>query len=293
MHIDRRRRLMRRLTWACVVLMVVVTGASAWLRLAQPRPACVDWPSCRDADRPALRVASPAVMGDPGTLALVRGTHRVAASAVLLAVLGLTGLALAWPPRQRAEGAIAAALLMLALALSALGIVTPGSRAAGVLLGNLLGGLAMLGLAWSLTRRLQDSPAQDASLAGAAFSGALLWAVQAALGALAGARQAELAPLGHLALALLAAPWAFGVGWWARRRGRPLEGATLMAVAVAQVVLGRAAAAWAAAPAAVLAHNLLAGVGLALLLGLALGSRRGGSATAPPAVPGRGGSLST
>jgi len=54
-----------------------------------------------------------------------------------------------------------------------------------------------------------------------------------------------------------------------------------MAAAAAQVVLGRAAVAWAAAPAAVLAHNLVAGLGLALLLGLVLGSRREASVAAP------------
>jgi cytochrome c oxidase assembly protein subunit 15 len=284
MDIDRRRRLMRRLAWSCVLLMLVVTSASAWLRLAQPRPACTDWPSCRSTDRPALRVATPAVMGDPGTMALVRGTHRVAASAVLLAVLAAAWLALAWRPRQRAEGALAVALSTLALALSVLGIVTPGSRAAGVLLGNLLGGLAMLGLAWSLTRRLQSAPATDGPLARAALAGAGLWAAQAALGALAGARLAEAAPNGHLALALLAAPWALGVGWWAHRQGRRREGATLMAAAVVQVVLGRAAAAWAADPAAVLAHNVVAGVGLAMMLGLALGSGREARAAAAAAI---------
>jgi len=281
MDIDRRRRLMRRLAWTCVLLMLVVTSASAWLRLAQPRPACADWPSCRSPDRPAMRVARPAVMGDRATLALVRGAHRAAATAVLLAVLALAWLALAWRPRQRAEAALAVALLTFALALSVLGIVTPGSRAAGVLLGNLLGGLAMLGLAWSLARRLQAGPARDVPLAWAAAAGTVLWTAQAALGALAGSRLAEAAPNGHLALALLAAPWAFGVGWWARRRGWHLEGAVLMAAAVGQVVLGRAAAAWAAAPAAVLAHNLVAGLGLALLLGLALGSRREASAAGP------------
>ena len=275
---------MRRLAWTSVLLMLVVTSASAWLRLAQPRPACADWPSCRSADRPALRVATPAAMGDPGTLALVRGTHRVAASAVLLTVLAVAWLALAWRPRQRAECALAVALSTLALALSVLGIVTPGSRAAGVLLGNLLGGLAMLGLAWSLMRRLQAAPARDGPLARAALAGAVLWSAQAALGALAGARLVETAPNGHLALALLAAPWALGVGWWAHRRGRHLEGATLMAAAVVQVVLGRAAAAWAAAPAAVLAHNFIAGIGLALLLGLALGSGREARATVPAMI---------
>jgi hypothetical protein len=164
--------------------------------------------------------------------------------------------------------------------------VTPGSRTAGVLLGNLLGGQAMLGLAWSLTVRLQAAQPLDVLLARAAGVGALLWVLQVALGALAGARLVEAAPIWHLALALLAASWAFGVGWWARRRGRRCEGAALMAAAVAQVALGRAAVAWAAAPVAVLAHNLVAGAGLALLLGLALGSRR--AASAPVAAGGSG-----
>jgi hypothetical protein len=199
-------------------------------------------------------------------------------------VLAVAWLAPAWRPRQRAEGALAVALSTLALTLSALGIVTPGSRAAGVLLGNLLGGLAMLGLAWSLLLRLRAVPARDGRLAGTALTGAVLWAAQAALGALAGARLAEAAPNGHLALALLAAPWAFGVGWWAHRHGRRREGATLMAAAVVQVVLGRAAAAWAADAAAVLAHNLIAGIGLALLMGLALGSGREARAATPAVI---------
>lgn len=285
MDIDRRRRLTRLLAWTCVVLMLVVTSASAWLRLAQPRPACADWPSCRSPDRPALRVATPEWMGDAVSLAWVRGTHRVAASAVLLAVLAMASMALAWQPRQRAAGAFAIVLLTLALALSALGIVTPGSRAAAVLLGNLLGGLAMLGVAWSLICWLDATPVRDGLLTWTAWTGAALWAVQAALGALAGARLVEAAPVAHMALALLVAPWAFGVGWWARRQGRRHEGAALMAAAAGQVVLGRAAAAWAAAPVAVLAHNLIAGMGLALLLGLALGSRREASAAAPSAIP--------
>ena len=146
-------------------------------------------------------------------------------------------------------------------------------------------GLAMLGLAWSLTRRLQAGPARDGPLDWAALAGAALWVAQAALGAVAGARLAEAAPNGHLALALLAAPWAFGVGWWARRQGHRLEGAVLMAAAVAQVALGRAAAAWAATAAAVLVHNLVAGIGLALLLGLALGSRREARAAALTMIP--------
>jgi heme a synthase len=276
---------MHRLAWVCVLLMLVVTSASAWLRLSQPRPDCMDWPGCRSLERPVLRMATPAVLGDPTTIAVVRGAHRVAASGVLLTVLAIVVLALAWRPRQRAAGALACALLALALALSALGIVTPGSRSAWVMLGNLLGGLAMLGLAWSLVGRVSAAPVPMPSgpLARAALAGAILWGVQASLGALAGARLAQPAPIAHLALALLAAPWSFAVGWWACQRGRRPEGAALIALAALQWLLGIAATAWSAAPAVVLAHNLVAGLGLSLMLGLALvpGRTAAASATMP------------
>mgnify|MGYP000662109893 CR=1 FL=1 len=93
---DRRLLTLRRLAWACLLLMLVVTTASAWLRLAQPRPACVDWPGCRGADRPAAAAVAPTLLGAPGVLALVRATHRGAATAVLLLVLQRPLRGLAW-----------------------------------------------------------------------------------------------------------------------------------------------------------------------------------------------------
>ena len=135
-----RQRLLSRLAAGCVLLMLVVTTASAWLRLAQPRPGCDEWPHCRLAAE-AGPVAAPA---DPaattGLLAATRGTHRVAASAVLVLVLALLALATR-PPRDPAAIAHGLALLALALALAALGIAAPRSQAAAVLLGNLGGGL--------------------------------------------------------------------------------------------------------------------------------------------------------
>lgn len=281
-----------RLGWTCVVLMLVVTTASAWLRLAQPRPACHDWPGCRDAGRPSASVAS---AGPPALLAVTRGAHRVAASAVLVAVVALVALAWRRRPRDRGAAAHALALLALALGLAVLGIVTPGSRAAAVVLGNLLGGLLMLALSWRLLRCLQGAPAVDGPLAGAALAGMLVWLAQAALGAAAGGGLTAAAPVAHLALALLALPLAFGVGWSARRQRRGAEGVALMMLAPLQGLLGAAGAANAAAPALVLLHNVVAAVGLALLCGLSLRRRAGslpaattGGATPPdrsPAAP--------
>ena len=268
MTADRRLIPLRRLAWACVLLMFAVTSASAWLRLAQPRPDCLDWPACRSADRPTAAAVAPAVLGAPATLAVVRGTHRAAATAMLGLVLVMAALALARPPRLWVAGRLALVLLGLALALSALGIFTPGSRAPGVLLGNLLGGLLMLALSWRLAGRLSGWPGSGPVLARWALLGASLWAAQAALGALSGSGQMDAAPVAHMALALLAGSCALGVGWVARMHGRRVEGAALIAVTGLQFALAAAAAGSAAAPALVLLHNIGAAVGLALLLGL-------------------------
>jgi hypothetical protein len=106
-------------------LMVVVTLASAFLRLAES--------------------------GGVGGLAIdvARGMHRVAASAALLVAIGVA--IFGWD-RYRPLGAsraVAAALVALGVALSFLGRFTPSTHAA-VALGNPLGGLAMAGLAWWL-----------------------------------------------------------------------------------------------------------------------------------------------
>ncbi len=172
-------------------------------------------------------------------------------------------------PRRPAVGRLALALLVLALGLSALGVVTPGSRAVGVLLGNLLGGLLMLALSWRLVVHLHEGQKSSPALARWALMGAGMWAVQAALGALSGSGQFNAAPVAHLSLALLGGPCAFGVGWVARGQRGLGEGMALLGVTGLQFVVGVSAVGAAAAPALVLLHNMGAALGLALLLGLA------------------------
>ena len=144
----------RRLALAALLLMAVVVVASAWLRLAQLRPDCIDWPGCREALRPALGTAATGALGSPAALSAVRGVHRLAASTLLLVVVASSWLA--WGRRRQtpADTWRSLAMLALALGLAALGVVTPGARSAAVLLGNLLGGLLLLALAWSHCREL-------------------------------------------------------------------------------------------------------------------------------------------
>ena len=267
-----RLRAARLVALVCVLLMLVVVIASAWLRLAQLRPVCADWPGCRSADLPVLASAAPALLGHAEVLTLVRATHRVTASTVLLLVIALVALALAQRPRAPALGQRALVMLALALALAVLGVVTAGSRSAAVLLGNLMGGFALLAVAWLALCGLHDRPRPTATLARWATAGALCWWLQAALGALAGARMVDVAPLAHLWLALLAGPGAVAVGWTARRQGCVAEGRALMALAMLQMLLGATAALNAATPSLVLLHNTAAALGVALMF--RLGSAR-------------------
>jgi hypothetical protein len=113
-------------------LMVVVTLASAFLRLAEPAGV--------------------------GGLAIdvARGAHRVAASVALVLAIGVAIFGWERFRPLGASRAVAAALVALGVALSFLGRFTPSTHPF-VALGNPLGGLAMLGLAWWLYRAVTES----------------------------------------------------------------------------------------------------------------------------------------
>jgi hypothetical protein len=95
-----------------------------------------------------LRLAEPA--GVTGlAIDVARGAHRVSASAALVLAIGIA--IFGWE-RFRPLGAsrgVAAALVALGIALSFLGRFTPSTHPF-VALGNPLGGLAMVALAWWL-----------------------------------------------------------------------------------------------------------------------------------------------
>lgn len=262
-----RRRRLRRLALACVLLMLVVVMASAWLRLAQPRPGCLDWPGCRDAFHPALPDTVGPWLGHPHTLTAVRAMHRVAASALLPVLAVMAWLALARRPHQAVVGRRALAMLGLALVLAALGIVTPGARSPAVLLGNLLGGQLLLALAWSTLRGLRSMNLPLPTTARWARWGAALWLLQSALGALSGAGYGQAAAVTHLLLLMPALLWAGVLGVVARRQGCA-DARVLLAVVVVQMALGAAAVALAAPPALVQLHNASAALGLAVMFGL-------------------------
>jgi hypothetical protein len=116
---------LRGAAWLTFALLVVVTLASAFLRLAEPA-------------------------GITGlAIDVARGAHRVSASVALVLAIGVA--IFGWErfrPLGSSRG-VAAALVALGIALSFLGRFTPSTHPF-VALGNPLGGLAMVALAWWL-----------------------------------------------------------------------------------------------------------------------------------------------
>jgi heme A synthase len=274
MHDDLSSPLLRRLALACAALMLVVVASSAWLRLTAPREACADWPACRVALQPQRMAPAVAAAGPVAGTAAVRLVHRTTASLVLLLVLAM-GVLATRSPVPRGVRPLLAVLAALALGLAALGVATPGSRSSWVLLGNLLGGFAMLALAWTLFGRLRGATALPPAAARLAAAAAALWFAQAALGAVSGSPPASgtYAPQLHLMLAVVAVPLTWGLGRALCGGPRRGEGWLLLALVPLQVLLGFVAAAGQAPTVPVALHNAVAACGAALLVSLARGSR--------------------
>jgi cytochrome c oxidase assembly protein subunit 15 len=198
MDLARRLQLLRRFAAACTLLVLAVTSLSAYLRLDKAGLGCADWPACYGA---ALRAAqagtAPAPADDRPAIAAARGAHRLAAVGALALVVAMGVLCVGRAPRLRVEGLQCAGLLLLTLALAALGRISADVRVPAVTLGNLLGGLAMLALCARLgVAGVPPTPAgrragSDGLRAGAVLLLALVF-VQAALGALASASFAGL-----------------------------------------------------------------------------------------------------
>jgi len=130
-----------RMALAAAALTFVVIVASAFMRHTQAGLACDDWPACYG------RIDGSAGEVTPTTgVRAARIAHRIAATSVLVLVIGLLLVAWTQKPAWKREGGLAFGALVVAVALAVLGIVTPGAMLPAVTLGNLLGGYLMLAL---------------------------------------------------------------------------------------------------------------------------------------------------
>ena len=189
--------LMRGMVLAALLLVLVTTTTSAYIRLSQAGFGCADWPACYDRS-----VAIPAVgqlMPEPSALFWARALHRLAASST--GILLLLIVFLGWNELRYGAARLAAvATVALAGFLAWLGLLTP-SHLPAVTVGNLLGGMTMLALLWWLHQGGRGTGA-GRTLNRLALAALVL---QIALGGMIGAR--------HAVLSCVTLP-ACASGWW-------------------------------------------------------------------------------
>jgi cytochrome c oxidase assembly protein subunit 15 len=270
-----RLRTLRWIALSCALVLLAVTSLSAFVRLSRGAAGCEPWPQCytqRAASDP-----QPSSRNDTPAVTVARMAHRVVASTALLLVIALVFLSLAKQPPLRTQGRLSLALLVAALFLAILGRFAGDSRWAPVVLGNLLGGFAMVALA---VRLALPPPGLPPKLAGWAAVAAGLAALQAALGSSIDATwqaasctvadNCGVHRLGGFAVAAVVAP--LGIAAW--RAGSRL-GIVAVALVAAQVALGLAMQASGLPVAQLVAHNTLAALLLATLVAMAGGPRGG------------------
>ncbi len=188
---QRTARLTATLATVAAALVLVVIASSAWLRLAHSGLGCDDWPACYGAFRAADEGARPVAPH----LAEVRATHRIAAGVAGLAILFCAVIWFTGARVARGVSPLVIALLALTLALSVLGRFTPGAQLPAVAAGNMLGGMLLLALAWSIRIALAPRGARAiaARLQWLARAGFVLLAAQIAIGALVSTKYAAMA----------------------------------------------------------------------------------------------------
>ncbi len=247
----RRRRWIARLAWLVFALVFLITTLSAWLRLTGRLPGCAPWPACLESD--ALVTGA-------------RGLHRMAASASLLVIIALLFASSLPRPALRPERGYAWGLLGLALFLAVLGALTGRSQATGVVLGNLLGGMLMLGLAVQLACSAGAPRAtKPAAWAGLAI---VLTLAQIALGGLAGLADAPLSMMHalHILLAFVLIAVLTADAWRLLRQQRRACAMLILVLAALQIVLGSAMLIDAPTATVATLHNIIAAALLASLV---------------------------
>lgn len=270
---DRRLPQLRKLAWACAVLVLAVTSLSAFIRLSRAGLGCEPWPQCY-AQRAAMDPEALEPL-DGQAVTTARIAHRVAASTVLLLVILMLVRSYAQQPALQPQGRLVLGLLALALFLAVLGRMGGASRAPAVALGNLVAGLVMFALSVRLALSARASAAGVASLRAWTLGALGLLLAQIALGGLASVLQlsdrcsdAALCQA-HRGTALAVLALLLPLGFAAARRGERALGAVLVVLALTQAGLGLLQLGWPGLPLALgLAHNVIAALLLGVLLSL-------------------------
>jgi len=182
---------MKMLATISLLFVIALVSVSAYLRLDNSGIGCADWPQCYGligvpaADEPTLgstyeRLAVEAQQ----PMSWATPVHRLVASVLGLLVVGMALLSL----RQRRDRLLSFTLLALTVFLAWLGIYSGGLHSLAVVMGNLGGGFAMLGLlGWMVFRSASPRANASAIVRRWVVAALLLLCLQIALGGLTSA----------------------------------------------------------------------------------------------------------
>lgn len=173
-----------------LLLVLVLVTLSAYLRLDHSGIGCEPWPACYGnigvaAENPTAASAYERLLEEASQpLSWARPLHRLIASVLGLAILGLCLLSL----NRKRDRLYSLGLLALTVFLAWLGIYSEGLNSPAVVMGNLAGGFAMLGLlGWMVLRKPHKSGSRNTSLAKWTSAALIALCLQILLGGLTSA----------------------------------------------------------------------------------------------------------
>ena len=257
-----------------LVLVMTLVSLSSYLRLDQSGVGCSPSPDYhrnvrQQEQEPGVGSAYERLVAEARQpMSWARPAHRLIASTIGLLVLGLVGLSLL----RRQNRAISLVLLGLTVFLAWIGIYSEGLHNPAIVMGNLGGGFAMLGIfGWLVFDKNGEAVNDSRNLRIWATVAIAVLCLQIFLGGLTGAGFAagtcQTLHLLHRIIAVFSVAVILVTGIQAWRAGQTLRpiGVFVCLVIVAESLTGIAAIQSNVTIGAAVSHNWLAGL---LLLGL-------------------------
>jgi cytochrome c oxidase assembly protein subunit 15 len=146
----------RSLIALSLLMTLLMVLLSAYIRLAEVGVGCTDWPSCYAQLNPgAEKKGVTVLMEDARNVAYynARLAHRYIASTLGLFIVVVFALSLRNRAARMTGVLVPLAIFAITVFLSLLGYYTPTRSNPLITMGNLLGGMALLGLLWWLMQR--------------------------------------------------------------------------------------------------------------------------------------------
>ena len=153
----------RSLVTLSLLLTLLMVILSAYIRLAEVGIGCPDWPSCYAQLNPELEKKGVTVLTEDSRNVAhysARIAHRYIASTLGLFIVAIFVVALRQGSSRATGVMVPLAIFAITVFLSLLGYYTPTRSNPLITMGNLLGGMALLGLLWWLMQR--DTGAAEA-----------------------------------------------------------------------------------------------------------------------------------